>query len=104
LPYITAHVAAQSFVPVDGGWRASFDRRIYLRPSVGPDDLPMIDARALFVRAEQGALTPQAARDMAARIRGPVDVVLVPGSGHHIMFDQPEFVRELLLERLAAWA
>jgi pimeloyl-ACP methyl ester carboxylesterase len=57
----------------------------------------------LFVRAEQGSLTPEAVAAMSERIRGPVDVVAIDQAGHHVMFDQSLALRDTLLERLDTW-
>jgi pimeloyl-ACP methyl ester carboxylesterase len=88
------YIARQSVKPVEGGWRWKFDASLPAGADLEPDGsdlLPSVDVPVHYVWAENSVLVPA---ELARRIvsllprgHGPIGM---PGTHHHMMFDQPE--------------
>ena len=91
-PEVTRHIARHAGrQSPDGRWRHKFDRNVYAQR--GQIDLVPLFARiavpTLLVKAELNArLTAEIAAEVKA-VAPQVDLVEVPGSGHHVMLDNP---------------
>ena len=89
LPYITAHIAATSIRPAEGGWTWKFDPRIFAREQLTPALLTQLECRVALFRAEHGILSPQMSAVMYDRLGRLAPVIEIPAAGHHVMLDQP---------------
>ena len=104
LPYLKAHIAAQSAHPVEGGWTWKFDPGLFAERAPLRDLLPALRCRAAFVRSEYG-LVPPAMADTIGALLGPrVPIVELPDAGHHPMLDQPLPLVAARRMLLAQWA
>jgi pimeloyl-ACP methyl ester carboxylesterase len=89
LPYITAHIAATSIRPAEGGWTWKFDPRVFTREQLTPALLTQLECRVALFRAEHGILSPQMSAVMYDRLGRLAPVIEIPAAGHHVMLDQP---------------
>ncbi|NMH98222.1 alpha/beta hydrolase [Pseudonocardia sp. K10HN5] len=98
LPYVRAHVAAQSLRAVEGGWTwKSGDGTFGLPPTLrelvaGIDPtLPLA-----FLRSSEGVVDEEMVAALVRAAPGEVHLVELPAAGHHPMLDRPlELVRAL---------
>ena len=104
LPYVAAYVAAESVGEVDGGWTWKFDpvsqRRDHTLP---PTLLSNVVGRLAIVRAEHGFLTRAIAEQMLAWYGRPAPVIELPGTGHHVLLDDPIALVVALRALIATW-
>jgi pimeloyl-ACP methyl ester carboxylesterase len=89
LPYITAHIAATSIRPAEGGWTWKFDPRVFAREQLTLALLTQLECRVALFRAEHGILSPQMSAVMYDRLGRLAPVIEIPAAGHHVMLDQP---------------
>lgn len=88
LDYAKDHVARQSVVRDDDGWRWKFDRGF-------ADDLtdlpprPPSACRLSVVHGEHGVVTAAMIDIVTSELDEPARVVEFPGAGHHIPLEQP---------------
>jgi pimeloyl-ACP methyl ester carboxylesterase len=103
LPYVAAHVAAESVREADGGWQWKFDPRVFLRAPGSPLVSRAVQAPLVLLRAQRGLLTPAMAdlvqRDLGRR----VPVVELPHATHHAMLDQPLMLIAALRTVFSTW-
>ena len=92
-PYVKDYIAEKSLRPVDGGWTWKFDPSLFDHLEMGVDQrdkfaaLPCRSAVVLGEDSEdEGALFGE---HMAAITGGHLPIFKVPGTYHHLMFDEP---------------
>lgn len=89
LPYVRAHIAAQSVRAVEGGWTWKFDPRVIAERPVLRDLLVQLRCRTAVIRSEYGLVPPAMAGTIDALLGHRVPIVELPDAGHHPMLDQP---------------
>jgi pimeloyl-ACP methyl ester carboxylesterase len=91
LIYYRDFIAKRSARQTSGGWEWKFDNR--LRELYAPSDpveLPRIKTDTWVIRGAESEVQDLAiAREIAARVGRPNQVVEIPASDHHIMIEQP---------------
>ncbi|MEO9326685.1 alpha/beta fold hydrolase [Gordonia aurantiaca] len=104
LEYTLAHVARQSAVRDDDGWRWKFDRGFADELRDLPPRPPR-DVRLSVVHGEHGVMTPAMVDQVTSHLDDPARVVELRGAGHHIMLEEPlalmDVIDEVLGERSA---
>jgi pimeloyl-ACP methyl ester carboxylesterase len=89
LPYVRAHVAANSVRPAAGGWVWKFDPAVFGRSRAAPVLLRRLDCRVALFHAEHGIVPPQTTELMYDKLGRLAPVIEIPAAGHHVMLDQP---------------
>jgi pimeloyl-ACP methyl ester carboxylesterase len=92
-PYVTDYIADRSVRPVEGGWTWKFDPSLfdYLEMGVDQQDkFAALACRSAVILGEdsedEGALFGD---NMAAITGGYLPIFKIPGTYHHLMFDEP---------------
>jgi len=88
LDYARNHVARQSVVRDDDGWRWKFDRGFADELTDLPSRPPN-SCRLSVVYGEHGVVTPAMIDTVTAGLDEPARVVELAGAGHHIPLEQP---------------
>ncbi|MFE0747614.1 alpha/beta fold hydrolase [Gordonia sp. NPDC058843] len=88
LDYVRAHVARQSVVEDDHGWRWKFDRG-FADDLLDLPPMPPSTCRLTVVHGERGVMTAEMARRVSAGLESPARIVELPGAGHHIPLEKP---------------
>jgi pimeloyl-ACP methyl ester carboxylesterase len=104
LPYVKAHIAAQSVRPVEGGWTWKFDPRLFGERAPLRLLLPRLGCRAAYIRSEHGLVPPAMAATVDELVGSRVPIVELPDAGHHPMLDQPLPLVTALRMLLQQWA
>lgn len=104
LPYVREHIAAQSVMPVEGGWTWKFDPGLFAERAPLRDLLPALRCRAAFLRSEFGLVPPSMAGTIDALLGQRAPIVELPDAGHHAMLDQPLPLVTALRMLLQQWA
>ena len=107
LPELLTHMARYGLKEVEGGWTWKFDPTMYDYLGIGTDqqhkyvDLKCRSALMLGEKSEdEGAFF---AHQMVEITGGYLPVVTVPGTYHHLMFDQPMAVAMALKTQMLEW-
>lgn len=103
LDYVLAHIAADSVVETDAGWRWKFDPRVFLSSMMQPEDLAGAACEVALLRGERGMATSDMTDLVRERLGGTVPVTVIPDAGHHIMLDQPVALIAALQTLLGQW-
>jgi pimeloyl-ACP methyl ester carboxylesterase len=104
LPYVREHIAAQSVLPVEGGWTWKFDPGLFAERAPLRDLLPALRCRAAFIRSEFGLVPPSMAGTIDELLGQRAPIVELPDAGHHPMLDQPLPLVTALRMLLQQWA
>ncbi len=88
LDYARTHVARQSVVRDNDGWRWKFDRGFADELTDLPSHPPS-SCRLSVVYGEHGVVTPAMIDIVTAGLDEPARVVELAGAGHHIPLEQP---------------
>lgn len=100
---IVRHIAEQSVVGTDRGWRWKFDPHVFLTASMSPEEVAESACPVALVRGEQGLATSDITADVRTRLGGNVPVTVIPGGGHHLMLDQPIALIAVLETLIGQW-
>ncbi len=91
--YIVDYVARRSLKQVDGGWTWKFDPALFDHLEMGMaqrDKFATLECRSAVILGEHstdgGALAGPYMREIT---RGITPIFMVPGTHHHMMFDEP---------------
>ncbi len=103
LDYVLAHVAAESIVMTESGWRWKFDPRVFLSAMMQPEDLAGAACDVALLRGERGIASHDITQVVQERLGGTVPVTVIPDAGHHIMLDQPVALIAVLQTLLGQW-
>jgi pimeloyl-ACP methyl ester carboxylesterase len=104
LPYVAAHVAAESVVETEGGWTWKFDPNAQRRDrSVSNDLLSDLTGRLAILRAEHGLTTREIAARMVNVYGRAAPVIELAGTGHHVPLDDPIALATALSSVIATW-
>ncbi|ASR01625.1 alpha/beta fold hydrolase [Gordonia rubripertincta] len=102
LDYARNHVARQSVVRDDDGWRWKFDRGFADELTDLPSHPPS-SCRLSIVYGEHGVVTPAMIDMVTAGLDEPARVVVeLAGAGHHIPLEQPLALMEVIDDVLRA--
>jgi pimeloyl-ACP methyl ester carboxylesterase len=88
LDYVYAHIADQSVRPVDGGWSWKHDPLIYLVEAGGSWDPQNAICPIILVHPEHG-LSDKSGTTVFGRSVESRQSVVIAGSAHHVMMDEP---------------
>jgi hypothetical protein len=106
-PYIIDYLAGHSLHAVEGGWTWKFDPSLFDHLEMGPsqrDKFIDLQCRSAVLMGEDsqddGA---QSAEYMSEISAGILTLFEVPGTHHHLMFDEPLAVAMALKGILLAW-
>ena len=105
-PYVMAHIAEHSLKPVEGGWTWKFDPCLFDYLEMGVDQwakFAAMSCRSAVMlgedSADEGAFFADNMRQLTS---GYMPIFTIPGTHHHLMFDEPLAVamstKALLLE------
>jgi pimeloyl-ACP methyl ester carboxylesterase len=104
LPYVQAHIAAQSLRRDAEGWIWKFDQESLRRDRRFPVELlPRIRCPVVILRAEHGLITDDHVRRMTDGFGRRIPFVVLPGVGHHALLDDPLSLVVGLRTVLACW-
>lgn len=88
-PYIREHIARESFRRDTDAWIWKFDPKNFRRALPNIPEWPPARTRTLVMRAENGMM-PESLTDHFMERLGSLAVIMqLPGTGHHVMLDQP---------------
>ena len=107
LPQVLAHMAEYGLKEVEGGWTWKFDPALFDYLEMGPDQAEKfikLTCRSAVILAEEsndgGALYGD---HMSSITAGKLPVLRIPGTYHHLMFDQPLAVAMAVKSILLTW-
>ena len=103
LDYVIDHVARESLVEVEGGWRWKFDPKVFDRRVPTGDELQGIRCRVALFRSEHGLVTADTGEYMYEQLGRIAPVVEIPLAWHHVMLDQPLSLVTGVRTLLADW-
>jgi pimeloyl-ACP methyl ester carboxylesterase len=100
-PYLRHYVAAHSIRQVDDGWRWKFDPLLsdYRTDQDGDVLLPAVGVPVAYVCGELSAVvSPRRAALIAAALPRETSIgpIILPGTYHHLMLDQPQLLMQTL--------
>ena len=92
-PYVTRYIAERSLKQVEGGWTWKFDPGLFDYLEMGADQ----QAKYLAIQCNTAVLLGEQSDDegafyadnMARLTGGTLPIFAVPGTYHHLMFDEP---------------
>lgn len=106
-PCVHDYIAGKSLRPVEGGWTWKFDPALFDHLEMGIDQRDKFAAMACRSAvilgedsADEGAFH---AGHMADITRGYLPILRIPGTHHHLMFDDPVAVAMAMKALLLAW-
>ena len=104
-PWIADHIGRGSLVRSAEGWTWAFDPDLWTKVRLDAATAPPPPAcRVAFVWGEESAiLTPERVGHQRDWAPPGTPFVAIPGSGHHLMLDQPLALVAALRALLAAW-
>ncbi len=103
LEYVRRNIAEQSVQEFDDGWGWKFDRDIFMRSYMTPDEVAEVNCEVALIRGERGMATADIATDVLERLGGRAPVTLILEAGHHIMLDQPVALIAVLQTLAGQW-
>lgn len=89
VPYVEQHLAVASVRAVQRGWTWKFDPQFFGRASHLGDAEERVQCPYVLLRSEHGIVGRRMLADARARIGDHLQVIEMPGVGHHPMLDQP---------------
>ena len=106
-PEVLSHLAEQSLKPVPGGWTWKFDPAIFDYMEMGADQQNKLAATTCPIAVvlgedseDEGAFF---AENMARLSDGLLPIFKVPGTHHHLMFDEPVAVAMTIKAIVLSW-
>lgn len=106
-PEVLAHLAEHSLKPVPGGWTWKFDPSIFDYMEMGADQQAKFAAIRCPAAVILGADSADEGAFYAANIRrlsrGLMPLFEVPGTHHHLMFDEPVAVAMSIKGIVLSW-
>ena len=106
-PAVLDHLAEYGLKKVDGGWTWKFDPALFDHMEMGAaqrDTFTQLTTKTALMLGEksedEGAFY---AEHMLAMTDGLLPVITVPGTYHHLMFDQPVAVAMAIKMLLLEW-
>jgi pimeloyl-ACP methyl ester carboxylesterase len=106
-PCVRDYIAEQSLRPVEGGWTWKFDPALFDHLEMGIDQRDKFAAmrcRSAVILGEDSADDGAFFADHMAEITGgKLPIFKVPGTHHHLMFDDPVAVAMALKGVLTTW-
>lgn len=103
LEYVRTNIAEQSVKEFSDGWGWKFDRNIFMRSHMSPDQLAEVNCEVALIRGERGMATLDITSDVLERLGGRAPVTLMLEAGHHIMLDQPVALIAVLQTLVGQW-
>ena len=95
IPYVLRHVASESVRQTADGWVWKFDPEMFRKRRDGGEHVSMrglldqVRTPTVFVRCEEGLVSPDMAREISAILGVKPTIVELAAAGHHPMMDQP---------------
>lgn len=104
-PWVVRHIARHSVRATEGGWTWKFDpdmpRGAGNEPD-GPTLLSQVRCPVHYLHGGDSAIvSPELARRIVAHLPRGIGPIVIPGGGHHLMFDQPQALVGILQALLA---
>jgi pimeloyl-ACP methyl ester carboxylesterase len=88
--FFAEHVGVHSAQRVTGGWSWKFDPAVAAASADTLPELSRLACPARLLRAEAGSTVDDSAvAQLSAQLGRSITIDVVPGSGHHMMFDAP---------------
>lgn len=103
LEYVRRNIAEQSVQQYSDGWGWKFDRNIFMRSHMSPDQVAQVSCEVALIRGENGMATLDITSEVLERLGGRAPVTLILEAGHHIMLDQPVALIAVLQTLVGQW-
>ena len=103
LEYVIRNIAEQSVQQYSDGWGWKFDRNIFMRSHMSPDQVAQVSCEVALIRGENGMATLDITSEVLDRLGGRAPVTLILESGHHIMLDHPVALIAVLQTLVGQW-
>lgn len=105
LPWVFQHIARHSARQTEGGWVWKFDAdlpRGIENETPGPALLAGVRCPVHYVYGgDSVVISPAMAQRIVAHLPQGIGPIVIPGGGHHLMFDQPQALVGILQALLA---
>jgi len=110
-PFLVDYIAEQSLREVDGGWTWKFDPGMFrnldidqTEPLSQTEKLQAVACPAAFIMAETSSDYSREAADYTRElVAGKLPFFSVPGTFHHLMFDEPLALAMTIKSLLLSW-
>ncbi len=103
LAHVLAHIAEQSVVEADGGWRWKFDPRVLEGTYEQPDDIGSLPCRVAIVHAARGLAHRRPELFAEHPLPAHLHVTEIPDAGHDVMLDQPQALVAVIDALIGPW-